>query len=98
MRALARTIQALSWIVCGLFAIISTADSAHAQVLSTQIGAVQGQPGTTGSVPITMSGGGGRVAGVQIDILYDSSAFSMANPSCTAASGVPLRRVVRMNG
>jgi len=61
-----------------------------AQVVTVQLGNASGVPGSTVSVPVTLGGSAGGVAGLQLDVLFDAAALGATNPTCTAAAGRPL--------
>jgi len=56
--------------------------------VTIDVGSGTGLRGGSVTIPITVAGGGGAVAGAQVDILYSQAAFSISNPStsCFIAS------------
>jgi len=63
---------------------------ARADVLTT-IGDVTTGPGGSVQLPVSLSGTGNAVGGVQLDLLYPTAVFSLTNPSdpCALVSGRP---------
>ena len=56
--------------------------------VTVDVGSGTGPRGGSATVPINITGGGGAVAGAQVDILFSQTAFSISNlsTSCTIAS------------
>ncbi|MFI5395819.1 MAG: cohesin domain-containing protein [Candidatus Binatia bacterium] len=53
------------------------------KTITQQIGSASGAPGTTITIPVTVTNGGGIVSATQVDLLYPAAV--MGNPSCVKA-------------
>jgi hypothetical protein len=49
------------------------------------VGSTLGSPGTTVTVPVSMSNSGNAAAAVQLDVLFNTSVLSLPNPSAACA-------------
>lgn len=56
-------------------------------MVTLDVGEVQGAVGQFVAVPVTISGGGGAAATAQLDILFETAALEIADPSTACVSG-----------
>lgn len=68
----------------------------NGQTVTVDVGTASGMPGSSITVPISLSEGEGLVAGAQIDIVYDDAILSVGNPnvSCAVASRIEQSHLV----
>lgn len=79
------------WMAVAVVGWMAMADTSWAAGVSLAFGDKVTAKGCTTTAILTMSGGDGSVGGVQTDLLFDSSVFSLVNTTtpCTLASGLP---------
>lgn len=79
------------WIAAAILGWMAMAGTSWAAGVSLAFGDKVTAKGCTTSAVLTMSGGDGSVGGVQTDLLFDSSVFSLVNTAtpCTLAPGLP---------
>jgi hypothetical protein len=72
---------------CGSGAVTLSTESlaaAAAQTVTLQIGSASGARGQGVVIPVILTGGGGMVAGAQLDMIFDTAVF--ASPTCAKHS------------